>query len=432
MYGTNHYPAEVANGAVYAEHAMSCLLWFLVPAVLPLLAVVAELAARGWLRHRGLYYVFPPGLRLRLRPDPAVFPQFEPLVRFDVNSEGERGDEVPRLRSGARLYRALVVGGSQPEGYLLDQDTTWPGGLQRLLQMPEHLQRLGVSRVHVGSIARSGAGSEAVEVILERVLPRYPRLQAIIILVGVSDVFRWLEHGAPPAPPPPVRTSEVFTWHPEGPFGWKPRELALVELLLRMRRRWLRPVQVQERVGQWVGRARAMRARAKVIRKTMPDPAPMLQHFETHLRQLLRKAAAHADRVLLVRQPWFDKNYSPEEAAHMWHGGVGQAWREEVTTYYSFEVVSGLMALLDARAARVAAELDVEQLDLMPILERSLNTYYDWLHLSPAGARAVAAAVTATILRRPRPSPPPPDQDGDGFASPAMRDPSRCAASPVS
>ncbi|PYN22969.1 MAG: hypothetical protein DMD99_15225 [Candidatus Rokuibacteriota bacterium] len=169
-----------------------------------------------------------------------------------------------------------------------------------------------------------------------------------------------------------------------------------------------------------------------MIRKTMPDPAPMLQHFETHLRQLLRKAAAHADRVLLVRQPWFDKNYSPEEAAHMWHGGVGQAWREEVTTYYSFEVVSGLMAFLDARAARVATELDVEQLDLMPVLERSLNTYYDWLHLSPAGARAVAAAVTATILRRPRPSPPPPDQDGDGFASPAMRDPSRCAASPVS
>jgi len=92
----------------------------------------------------------------------------------------------------------------------------------------------------VGSIARSGAGSEAVDVILERLLPRYPRIQAIIILVGVSDVFRWLEHGAPPSPPPQVRTSELFMCHPEGPFGWKPRELALVELLLRMRRLWLR------------------------------------------------------------------------------------------------------------------------------------------------------------------------------------------------
>jgi hypothetical protein len=39
-----------------------------------------------------------------------------------------------------------------------------------------------------------------------------------------------------------------------------------------------------------------------------------------------------------------------EEEAMMWHGGVGQAWREEVTTYYSTQVLSRLMALLDARA----------------------------------------------------------------------------------
>jgi len=160
----------------------------------------------------------------------------------------------------------------------------------------------------------------------------------------------------------------------------------------------------------------------------------MLDHFEVHLRRVLQKAKAHADRVLVARQPWFDKDYTPEEAAHMWHGGVGQAWREEVTTYYSFEVVSRLMALLDARAARVAKELEVEQLDLMPILERSLDTYYDWLHLSPAGARAVAAAVAAAILRRPLPSPLLPDQDGDGLTSSRtpLGDPTRCAASPAS
>src|SRR5437867_4664632 len=133
----------------------------------------------------------------------------------------------------------------------------------------------------------------------------------------------------------------------------------------------------------------------------MPDPAPMLDHFEVHLRRVLQKAKAHADRVLVARQPWFDKDYTPEEAAHMWHGGVGQAWREEVTTYYSCQVLSGLMGLLDARAARVAKELDVEQLDLTPILQRSLETYYDSFHATPAGAKVVAGAVGATLLRRP-------------------------------
>jgi hypothetical protein len=176
-----------------------------------------------------------------------------------------------------------------------------------------------------------------------------------------------------------------------------------VELLLRVRRRWLRPIEVHERAGRWYQEARAMRARAKTIVADMPNPAPMLHHFERHLRRVLRKAKAHADRVLVVRQPWFDKSFSPEEAARMWHGGAGQVWREEVTTYYSFDVVSGLMALLDARAACVAQALDVEQLDLMPILARSLDMYYDGFHATPAGARTVAAAVAAAISREPLP-----------------------------
>jgi hypothetical protein len=83
---------------------------------------------------------------------------------------------------------------------------------------------------------------------------------------------------------------------------------------------------------------------------------------------------------------------------------VGQVWREQVTTFYSGEILSELMALLDRRAARVATELGVEQLDLMPILERSLKTYYDFFHLTPHGARAVAAAVNAAILRQSLPS----------------------------
>jgi lysophospholipase L1-like esterase len=371
--------------------------------VLPLpLAVVAELAARWWLRHKGTYHVFPPGLRLRLHLDRDAFPELEPVVRFEVNRDGERGAEPPPLAAGETLYRVLVAGGSQPEGYLLDQGTFWPGALNRLLGRPEHLRALGVSKVHAGSVARSGVGSEALDLLLARVLPRYPRLAAIVILVGASDVLRWLEEGAPPSPSSAPRTSELFWCHPEGPFGWTPGASAIVELLRRTRRRVLRPVKVQQRVGKWIARARAMRAGAKVIRSTMPDPAPMLNHFDTHFRRVLQQARAHADRVIVVRQSWFDKEgLTAEEMSHMWHGGVGQAWCEEVTTYYSIEVTSRLMARLDARAARVATELGVEQIDLRAILEPSLATYYDFFHLTPSGAHAVASAVARALVREP-------------------------------
>src|SRR5207245_491974 len=197
-----------------------------------LLYAAAELFARWWIARRREYYVFPPGLRLRLHVDREVFPELESIVRFDVNSVGERGGEVPRVGAGETLYRVLVVGGSQPEGYLLDQETCWPGALQRQLAAPPQLQRLGASTVHVGSIARSGIGSEALDLVLARVLPRYPRLQAIVILVGASDMLHWLEEGAPDAPASPARTANIFQCHPEGPFGWTPPSLALTELLL--------------------------------------------------------------------------------------------------------------------------------------------------------------------------------------------------------
>lgn len=362
------------------------------------LAVASELAARRWLRWKNEYFVMPPGLRQCLEIDQDVFPELPEVVRFDVNSDGERGDEAPSERRG--LYRVLVGGGSQPECYLLDQDASWPGALHRLLEQPHALRRLDATRVHVGSIARSGVGSEALDLILSRVLPRYPRLSAIIVLVGASDVLRWLEDGAPAAPAGPVRVSDVFRCHPEGPFGWTPQTLASAEVLRRVRRQWLRPVGVHKQAGRWYKSARAMRARATDIRRGMPDPGPMLDHFERHFRQLLQTSMLHADRVLVVHQPWLDKEFTPAETARMWHGGVGQVWRQEVTTYYSFEVVSSLIALLEARAVRVASELRLEQLDLMPLLEQSLKSYYDGFHLTPYGAKTVATAVADTLLTR--------------------------------
>jgi hypothetical protein len=233
------------------------------------------------------------------------------------------------------------------------------------------------------------------------VLPRYGRLSAIVILVGASDVLRWLEEGAPARPSSRVPVDELFACHPERPFGWTPGALAAVELARRARLRIQRPEQVHTRTGHWIGKARAMRARAKVIHATMPDPGPMLAHFEKHLHRVIVRARAHAGRVVLVRQSWYGKEpLTAEELAHMWHGGVGQAWREEVTTYYSVEVTAKLMALLDASAARVARALDVDQIDLMSVLDPNLSTYYDFFHLTPFGARTVADAVARTLLRQ--------------------------------
>ena len=126
----------------------------------------------------------------------------------------------------------LVAGGSRPKDISSTRQTFWPGRLQTLLRDAARVCRRWTRLdVHVGSIAKSGVGSEGLSLIFEKVLGRYPRLQMIVILIGASDMLRWLEAGTPDTPPP-VEIGRHFRWHPESTFRWKPKQLALVELLL--------------------------------------------------------------------------------------------------------------------------------------------------------------------------------------------------------
>ena len=81
------------------------------------LAVAFELSARQWFRRKGEYFVLPPGLRQQLMIDTETFPELEAEVRFDVNADGESGDDLPADTRG--LYRILVGGGSKSECLLI-------------------------------------------------------------------------------------------------------------------------------------------------------------------------------------------------------------------------------------------------------------------------------------------------------------------------
>ena len=364
--------------------------------------VAVELSARWWIRRHTRHHVWEPGLRLELHQVPALFPQVEPVVRFEVNADGERGGPVRRDEPG--LYRCLVAGGSAAECLALDQPTSWPGALEGLLNRPEHLDNLGARRVHVGNIGRGGISSRHLDVIFEHLLPEYPRLDLILIMVAANDVVLWLEDGAPPVGPAAVGVPDVFPIYPERPFGWNPRRWALRDVARRLRRSWLRPVEVREQAGAWVAPARRMRAQAQEMRTTVPDPHVMLDAFEHHFRRLLRRAVAHADRVIVVRQPWFEKDYNAEETARLWHGGLGKAWKQQITVYYAQQVLNRLMGLVDARAARVAEELGIEHIDLKAVLAPTLDNYYDFAHYTPEGAAIIARTVAQAVVR-PRPMP---------------------------
>jgi hypothetical protein len=360
-----------------------------------------EAGCRWWIRRRSRYHVWPPRTRLELQLDRDVFPDLDPRARFDINADGERGADAPADTSG--LLRILAVGGSAVECYALDQPKTWTGVLERLLNEPDRLRALGARRVHVGNVGHSGVGSAELDRILECLLPQYRRLDVILIMVAASDVYHWLEEGAHPSrPPSPVPEDMLFACHPAHPFGWKPSRWAATEIARRVRRAWSRHVQVKHAAGAWFAAARRMRAEATCVRANMPNPTVMLSHFEQHFTRLVRRAQAHADRVLVLRQPWFEKDYTAEERARFWHGGVGKPWKEKVTTYFSLEVVNRLLSLVEARVVTVAEALGVPHLDLRRVLDGGLRHYYDHDHYTAAGAAVVAGTVAAALTRPPR------------------------------
>ncbi|HEX9394714.1 MAG TPA: hypothetical protein VF923_08685 [Gemmatimonadales bacterium] len=360
------------------------------------LAVAAELACRWWIRRRTSYHVWPPGMRLELHQSADAFAQVEPRVRFEVNADGERGGDVPADR--ARLFRVLVAGGSSAECLALDQPTSWPGVVERRLSTEADLRALGARAVHVGNIARSGIGSRQLDLILEHLLPQYGRLDVLVIMVGASDVLRWLEEGAPPSLAPDPEVEDVFSSHPEQQFGWTPGRSAVLTLAGRLRRLWLRPREVREQAGSWLTTARQMRAQAREMRHVTPDPCVMLSAFAEHFRRLLRRAQGYTDRVLVVRQPWFDREPTAEEAAHFWHGGVGKAWKHTIDVFYGLDVLRDLMTQVDASAAAIASECGIPHLDLRPVLTPDLDHYFDMFHYTPRGAAVVGRVVADALL----------------------------------
>ena len=356
----------------------------------------SELAARAAWRAGHGYFVWRPRERTHMQLDRAALPSLEPLVRFEVNSEGERGDELPADRRG--LFRVLVAGGSAAEGYMLDQPSSWPGALQARLRSPAALETLRARQVHVGNIARSLVPCETVRAMLERSLPRYEKLDLVLLMVGASDAVAWMEQRCPvPLPAAKFGLDYMFDEHCERRFGWKPQDLALRAWVERLTRAHRAP-RIRERTGAKLVELRERRRNAQRWIDTTPDPEPMLARFEEQLSALIELSRAKGARVIVVRQPWFDKELDDAEEAVMWNFCIGRPYVEKTTEYYTHPLVRSLLTALDARAEQTAQRLGVEELDLRSAVAPNLENYYDYLHFTPQGAQLVAAAVARKIL----------------------------------
>ncbi|MEE2941264.1 MAG: hypothetical protein VX460_12820, partial [Planctomycetota bacterium] len=251
----------------------------------------------------------------------------------------------------------------------------------------------------VGNVSRSLIACRQIEAVLAAALPRFRSLDVIVLMVGASDLVSWFEARTPSViTRDDVDVTRYCEEHPFGPFRWTPKGSALYRLARRLSARLRGEEPVRRGVGASLVEHRAMRARATTILRETPDPAPLLRSFEEDLRALVRTCLRHAPRVVVARQPWLDRDFTPEEEARLWNFGQGSPYRGELDTYYAMDLVRALMTRLDGVAARVAAEEGVEEVELRGAVPSDFEHYYDFLHFTPAGAARVAAALAPVIV----------------------------------
>lgn len=370
-----------------------------VAALLLMLCIVSEAVARFFMA-RSKYYVWPPYFCIENHLIEDVFPGLASEAVLRINSEGERGSEPPRSRDG--LYRILVIGGSAAECYFLDQEACWSMRLQRSLNIPVARRTLNATRVHVGSVAKSGIDCAKSSLVLRRIFRQHEKINTVVMMIGAAEVVSWLRNGAPEHPEiVEPGALEVFESSPEMRFAWFPlKRTALIEFFRTFDRRFFRQELRRSDVGASVARLRIMRQQAQTIKSKVPTPTVMLNNFAKSLEACIKICQEAGARVLVVAQPWLDTNYlAGEEKSRLWFGAEGDPHKQSVSTYYSADVFSLLMMQVNSVAARVAQENGTEIVQIQNRLQPPAACFYDDAHFTPYGAAIVADILTSAVLQ---------------------------------
>ncbi|MCA8969582.1 MAG: hypothetical protein KDC95_07360 [Planctomycetes bacterium] len=358
--------------------------------------LVIEYSLRFALPRYWRAYPWTPNLTVEMEILQEVLPQLEARTRFCINSDGERGDEPPN--TGEDCYRVLIVGDSIAEAWFVDQGTNWGALLQSELSRPDAKRALGATRVHVGNVARSHTTCRQMVTMLDAIRDRYRDLDLLIVVPGASDAILWSQHRAPPKwPPEPDVVPLPFAQHGHGPFAWSLKKSAIYQWLAGTRNRLVATSTVRTQCGKSLQRVREMRQRGTRI-DTLPDDRGFLAAYERDLAHVCDRARSMARRVLVATPPWVGVPDKPKDEAHFWNYGFGDPYRESVHEYLSSACVDALMQRVADTTMRVARAKGLETCALRDTVDRTFESFYDRLHLTPKGCRQVATALVRTVL----------------------------------
>lgn len=353
------------------------------------------------------YYIKPPLQTWQAEPGDGELPGVYGPAQLSFNADGLRADPCDE----ADQDRILCIGGSTTECLVLDDAEAWPHLLQ------DRLRAVAPQRhAWVGGAGMPGGNARHHILVMNYVVPRLPRCDTVLHLIGFNDaMYRFVADTAyAPMPSEQVLTDEsslelAFLEYPgrRGGLPWFKRT-NLWQLGRRAKRGWQHlsvmdgaaPLSGMSYAEQ-IARLHERRRTVMTVRETMPDLTVALEEYAGHLRYLIQQGRDHRVRTVFLTQPTlWHAGLTPQEEGQLRFGDIGRD-AFEATEYYRADLLAEGMQRYNDLTRQICDEEGVECLDLASLVPRDLGHFYDDCHFNEAGAVTVAEAVAEYLRSRP-------------------------------
>lgn len=372
----------------------------------------AELALRLMVKRSDTYSMLIPGARV-IEPDARYISGVVGPAHYEVNAAGYRGRAFGADESE---YRILLVGGSTTECTLLDVAEHWGTIVEKSLQ-----QTRDGRNILVGNVGRSGLTARDHAVTVKYLLRQYPRIDLVVVLVGVNDLTAALRQGNAFKMPLPITDPDADRRQIRNAFSISPlgarspivdgaaaqtswiKETKLYDLARQARRgRQARNV-ISTLGGSNIGTWRAHRQSASQILDELPSLEAPLTEYRSNLNAIIK--AAHdkgADVVFLTQPSLWRPGLTPAEERLLWLGGVGPFQEKPGQPYYSVAALANAMSRYNQATLDACRAQGLNCFDLASAVPADTSMFYDDVHFTEAGSALIGDLVTKH-LRQTRP-----------------------------
>jgi lysophospholipase L1-like esterase len=306
------------------------------------------------------------------RPAEGLLPGVSGPSVYSTNEHGIRGPALPPRDEAERF---LCIGGSTTECLYLDDSEAWPQ-----LLMEGLARRPGTEPLWVGNVGKSGyATSDHVQFLETSAL--VGQVDCVVAYVGANDHAHALMRR-------PLRTPDAKL----APLWMRSHLLQGIRRVVETGAGLVRRQRQAEDGSQY--RTWRRRRQAHPVVHQPPDLDADLRDYAANLRRMIVACRRHGVRLVFVTQAvlWRD-GLAPEERALLWMGLTDRGALDPGTLRSSLE-------RFNATLRAVATAEGVEVVDASALSGQAAH-FYDDMHLTEAGARALADLLVAHFRAHP-------------------------------